>query len=272
MIANTGLNYTYENTKIRTPLFLAACCGPVKAINVLLDYGARTQYFGTNTTPAHAAAAHGDVACMQAFVRPGFDINSRGAQESTLLHHATLGGIKMMKYILQLDGGTDLVNARNRIGLTPLHCISKKAGNLNYWRSQVELLLEHGADIYARDDGYYTPAHTFAYWGDSECLQVLIDAGFDLHTRGKCGQTILHCASWFREVMVAYLLGLSKGMEIIDDEDDHGITALDYASLAWVREVEEVLLSHNARRKSSDATQALGPATSCCDDIYPIGG
>ena len=72
--------------------------------------------------------------------------------------------------------------------------------------------------------------------------------------------------------MVAYLLGLSKGMEIIDDEDDHGITALDYASLAWVREVEEVLLSHNAWRKSSDAMQALGPATSCCDDIFPIGG
>ena len=38
MIANTGLNYTYENTKIRTPLFLAACCGYVKAINVLLYY------------------------------------------------------------------------------------------------------------------------------------------------------------------------------------------------------------------------------------------
>ena len=229
MSTNNGLDFTFENTKIHTPLFLAACCGHVKASNVLLDYGARTQYFGRDITPAHAAAAQGDLACMQAFVCPGFDINSRGAQGSTLLHYATLGGIKMMKYILQLDGGTNLFNARNRIGLTPLHCISKRAGNLNHRRSPVELLLQHGADIYARDNGDYTPAHTFAYWGDSGCLQVLIAASFDFHTKGKCGQTILHCASGFREKMVVYLLGLSKGRDIIDVEYDHQLTALDYA-------------------------------------------
>ena len=271
VLANTGIYYNSNESHYRTPLFLAACCGHVEAIGVLLDQGARTQYFGGIMTPAHAATTHGDVLCMQAFVRPGFDINIRGAYESTFLHYAILGGEAMMKYILQLDGGTNLVNARTRSGLTPLHCISKSAGNLDCQRSQVELLLQHGADIHARDNDGYTPAHAFAYWGDTGCLQVLIDAGFDLCTRGKCGRTILHCARWSREETLAYLLGLEEGRDIIDIEDNHQLTVLDYASRSSDWRLAEVLLRHGARRKSSDAMVPV-LNTQCCDNSYPAGG
>ena len=177
----------------------------------------------------------------------------------------------MLKYILQLDGGTNFVNARTRSGLTPLHFISKTAGNLDCQRSQLELLLQHGADIYARDNDGNTPAHTFAYWGDFECLQVLIDAGFDLRTRGKCGKTILHCARVKREKTLTYLLGLKKGRDIIDNEDNHQLTVLDYAAHASDLRVVEVLLCHGARRQSSDA-MPLVLNTECCDNSYPAGG
>ena len=183
-LANTHPFFEDETTKIRTPLFLAACCGNLEAIEVLLAHGARTQYVGGIMTPAHAAASRGDVACMQAFVRPGFDINARGAEERTFLHDATLGGSDMMEFILQLDGGTNLVNARTSTGLTPMHCITWEVGNRDCRMFEVELLVQHGADIYAKDNDENTPAHTFAYQGDFGCLQVLLDAGLDLYICG----------------------------------------------------------------------------------------
>ena len=271
VLLNTGIYYMENESQYRTPLFLAACCGQVEAIEVLLDQGARSQYSGI-MTPVHAAATQGDVLCMQAFVRrPGFDINIRGASDSTFLHYAALGGEAMLKYILQLDGATNLVNARTRSGLTPLHCISETAGDLDCRRSQVKLLLQHGADIYARDNDGYTPAHTFAYWGDSGCLQVLIDAGFDLHTRGKCGKTILHCARMNSKQTLANLLELEKGRDIIDIQDNHQLTVLDYASRASDWRVVEVLLRHGACRKLSDA-MLLVYNTECCDYSRPAGG
>ena len=113
-LANDYSAYHFDgNATRRTPLFLAACCGHADAIEVLLDNGASTWCPGRIMTPAHVAASQGNVACMQAFVHPGFDINAPGFQKNTILHHAIIGGIEMMKYILQLNGGKNLVNARN---------------------------------------------------------------------------------------------------------------------------------------------------------------
>ena len=270
MLANPDVYYNGTPREYRTPLFLAAFCGNVNAIEVLLDLGARTQFTGI-MTPAHAAAIQWDDLCMLAFVRPGFDINVRGAYECTFLHYAILGGEAMMKYILQLDGGTNLVNARTRSGLTPLHCIRKSGGNIHCRMSQIKLLLQYGADIYARDKDGYTPAHTFVCWGDHECLQVLIDAGYDMRTTGRCGKTILHCSRWNWVKTLAYLLGLKEGRDIIDIEDNHHLTALDYACRASDRNLVEMLLCHDARRKSCDAILQVHN-TACCNDRYPVGG
>ena len=178
------------NTSIRTLLFLAACCGHAKAIGVLLDHSASTQFLDGIITPVHAADTRGDVSCMQPFIRPGFDINALGDQESTILHNALNGGVEMVMYILQLDGGTNVVNARNSEGLTPLHIVTLSAVDRNGQRLVTELLLQHGADISVRDNRGDTPAHCLASRGNFECLRVLIDAGFDLHTRGEGGQTV----------------------------------------------------------------------------------
>ena len=94
IFGDSRLEYNSKNAKISTPLFLAVCGGHLKTVKILLDHGARTQDFGGHLTPAHAAATNGNVECMQAFVRPGFDINARGAQGRTFLHDATLGGVE----------------------------------------------------------------------------------------------------------------------------------------------------------------------------------
>ena len=150
--ANRSAESKGKDSIIRTPLFLASCFGQVEAIEVLLKHHARMQCLGQMMTPAHISAARGDVDCMQAFIHAGFNINARGTRCLTILHAATLSGIKMMKYILQLDGGENLVNARDNKGFTPLSYIAATFVSPNrHTRKLVELLLQHGADIHAKD-------------------------------------------------------------------------------------------------------------------------
>ena len=61
------------------------------------------------------SARRGDVDCMWAFIRAKFDINSRGQKGYTILNAAILSGLKMVTYILQLEGGERLVNAMSAV-------------------------------------------------------------------------------------------------------------------------------------------------------------
>ena len=251
-VANDDLFFAAIKTRIRTPLFLAACCGHAKAIEVLLEHGASRKCSGGIMTSAHAAASRGDVACMQVFVRPGFDINAQGVDGCSLLHDALIGGIEMMKYILQLEGGTNLVNARTIGGLTPLHSVREVDRALQ--GLEIELLLQHGADMYAKDNDGDLPAELFASRGYVESLQILIEAGYDWHTIGQEGQTILHCALTGGKEIVEYLLNLEGGKALIEIEDNFRLTALDYALESSKWEIEGVLCRHGARRRPLKTT------------------
>ena len=245
-LANAYRFYPPFKTTICTPLFLATCCGHAKAIEVLLDHGASTHCPGGIMTPTHAAAFRGDVACMHVLVRPGFDISAQGVDGCSILHNALTGGVEMMQYILQLDGGTNLVNSRTREGLTPLHSVMNV--NLALQQLEIELLLQHGADMYAKDNYGNLPVECLASRGNLECVQIFIEAGYDLYTIGRDGQTILHCAVFGGAEMVDYLLRQEGGRGFIDIEDEFQLTALDYAFETCRWKVEDVLCRHGARR------------------------
>ena len=251
-VANSLEYPDYANARRRTPLFLAACCGHAKAIKVLLDHGASMQGPPGMMTPVHAAASRGDIPCMQAFIRPGFDINARGFEESTLLHYAVTGGVEMVRYILQLDGGRNLVNARTSKGFTPLHSLAHI--ECTDQRLKMELLLQYGADIYMRNNWGDTVAHSFALLRNRECLQFLINAGFDLHTRGNSGCTILHTAIYSGKRIVKYILEIEGVEKLLEMKDDDQLTALDYASrygdMSKIKRMLEYGQAHGRTKKA----------------------
>ena len=250
-LANGSAETEATESIIRTPLFLAACCGHLKAIQLLLEQGASMQCFGRMMTPAHISASRGELDCLKAFIHAGFDMNARGTDGRTILHIATFSGIEMMKYILQQEGGTNLVNARDDRGHTPLHNLIYSRATSQEKRLRVELLMQHGANIHAKDVGGDTPAHGFARKGWVGCLRLLIDAGFDFDTRGRNDETILHSAVFSRKKMIAYLLSLDGGKMIFEVENYRGKTALQLALERYSNgEIVEALMHHRATHTS----------------------
>lgn len=71
--------------------------------------------------------------------------------------------------------------------------------------------------------------------------------------------------------MVVFLLGLEEGRKILNVEDNHQLTPLDYALYYDILKVAEVLLRYNAKKKSSDA-MPLVLDIACCHNNYPVGG
>ena len=127
---------------------------------------------------------------------------------------------------------------------TPLHCV-RDAVN-------VRLLFDNGADMMVWDQSRDTPAHYAASRSNISCLETLIEAGFDIHTRGFLARTVLHTAVRYRLTSTTkYLLEEGGGEAILYAKDSFGRTPLAAAldSDFDSRCVIEVLLKYGADRE-----------------------
>ncbi len=101
-----------------------------------------------------------------------------------------------------LDAGADVnTEARNAMKVRPIHAAAAAA--------QIEvtrLLIEHGADVNARQQSGFTPLHEAAGSGKLEFARLFLDHGADLNARTDDGKTALTLAIEARqEAMVKFL-------------------------------------------------------------------
>lgn len=89
-----------------------------------------------------------------------------------------------------IDAHPEWVNARNKLGKTPLH--QSLTGGTN---RIIELLLDRRADVNAQDNTGLTPLHVAAWWSITERAGILLDRGADINSRDKFGDTPLHTAA-----------------------------------------------------------------------------
>ena len=161
-----------------TPLIAALGARQFQTAKLLYDNGALPNVTGLcRNTPLHSAVLYEDIEMVQILLKYKADVN-RSNGSSTPLHYASQG--------LQLEEGCSIDSLS----------LSKIA----------RLLLEHGADVNARNYRRSTPLHIAVEDGRVEVVQVLLEYGADVGAEDENGRTALQVVSNKRRDEIVKLL------------------------------------------------------------------
>jgi hypothetical protein len=177
------------------------------------------------------AIQEGDVAKIERFLSDGGDVNSvidsEGDFSPTLLFLALRNRQEGICRLL-LEAGAS-VRQVNKFRQTPLNnlCFGskvKKEDDRELEVRLVEMLLDAGSDIEARDDKGGTPLLTAAASGKDAVCQVLLNWGADLNHRRKDGKCAAHVAlsSSRPEAVLTVLCEAGINLSLADED---GLTA-----------------------------------------------
>jgi ankyrin repeat protein len=111
-------------------------------------------------------------------------VNAKGIDECAPLHWASLHGHTDTIRLL-LEHGAE-VNARNEWGETPLHWACRRGHT-----DVAGLLLKAGTNVNARGVGGLTPLHEACACGYNEVTRLLLDHGAVVNARNEWGETPL---------------------------------------------------------------------------------
>jgi ankyrin repeat protein len=108
----------------------------------------------------------------------------------------------------------------------------------------VNMILDAGVEVNSRDKLGETALHVAAVRGYPEIASMLIDKGADVNAKDKRGLSPLHAAAWRGYQEIVTLL-LTKGADINAGSDD-GVTALHTAALAGRKDTVALLIANGA--------------------------
>ncbi|KAI8513302.1 Unconventional myosin-XVI [Branchiostoma belcheri] len=187
------------------------------------------------------AVEEGDVQTVRRGLHAGRDVNQRfpWLDGGTALHLASVNG-KTGVVELLIQHGAD-VGARDKNDRTALHETSR-----NGQTGVVELLIQHGADVGARDKDGRTALHVHvaSVNGQTGVVELLIQHGADVGARDEYDGTALHWASENGKTREVELL-IQHGADV-GARDKYDRTALHWASLYGGTGVVELLIQHGA--------------------------
>jgi ankyrin repeat protein len=178
-------------TDLPTHLREAIRMGNAGWVASVLEAGASVEVSEDRSSPlAHAIACCGQQAAFPV---------DEGRAAGDLGPHVEVVGVL-------LDAGASAYFAESQLNLAAsTGCVAL-----------VELFLERGADVNARDawEGrYFTPLHVAAEEGHEAVARRLLDAGADTRSRSQHDDTPLHRAAWRGRVATVRLL-LDRGAEV----------------------------------------------------------
>jgi ankyrin repeat protein len=201
-----------------TGLHEAAACGHLATVRLLIDRGAdaNAREAGDNTTPLHWAAAHGHIDVVRALLDAGSDVHGTGdVHEMDVIGWATGG-----------DRPPD-VPRRDLVALLVArgaqhHIFSAMAmGDLDLIRTVVTADPRALTRRMSRFEHGQTPLHVAVNRQRHDMLDLLIEVGADLEARDARGQTALAVAMLRgdREAMTRLRAAGAKPPDVISDRD-----------------------------------------------------
>ncbi|XP_030849643.1 uncharacterized protein LOC105440493 [Strongylocentrotus purpuratus] len=239
------------NNEDKGTLHDACSKGDLNATKLLINAGADVDVKSTNnSTPLLLAAEYGHQSCVEELILHGADPTKRDNDGDSLVHVASLGGsLDILKFVLGLEGMSELISSKNNIGQIPLHSAAKK-GNIDC----VELLLaqdtrqEEGEDscslIDERDCQGRTPLYLAVEGGFPPVIDALIEAKADLDIQTNDGKTCLHLVVtlWSIPPNPDKKVQTTKGSEPSNHNSTPVLLAVEYSHQSCV----EKLIAHGA--------------------------
>uniref|UniRef100_A0A673HGP3 Serine/threonine-protein phosphatase 6 regulatory ankyrin repeat subunit A n=1 Tax=Sinocyclocheilus rhinocerous TaxID=307959 RepID=A0A673HGP3_9TELE len=239
----------------RTCLHAAAAGGNLECLNLLLNTGAdfnRKDSFGR--TPLHYAAANCNYQCLFALVGSGANVNELDKRGCTPLHYAAASDAdgKCLEYLLRNDANPGI---RDNQGYNAVHYASAYGHRLC-----LELLMEtSGTDILNDSDvrAPVSPLHLAAYHGHHQALEVLVQSLLDLDVRTAQGHTPLDLAAFKGHVECVDVL-INQGASILVKDYTLKRTPIHAAATNGHSECLRLLIGNADLQSAVDIQDGIG--------------
>ena len=194
-LISLGAPVDAKNKYGSTPLLMSSSA---EVSEILLNMGADINAANSyGSTPAHIAAYHGKSAILALLLSRGADIHAADMRGLTLLHSAvslSCGSANKECAKMLLDHGAD-INAKNWCKETPFHfaCRFMK-------KRLIQMMMRYSPDLNACDENGATPLMRLADRGMTGTMSVLTKAGADISIKNRYGATAL-------DILKSYDLG-----------------------------------------------------------------
>ena len=219
-----------------TALIIAtANSAPPETFRLLIDAGADVNHRADNGATALITASmlHDDPRVIRILTGAGANLYAEDSKCRTPLVAALASNVNPQIAEALIAAGVD-VNRKNTQGLTPLmNAASNFRANFQTV-APLKFLLEHGADVHARDKREWT-ALMFATANNPnpDVTRALLEAGSDVNTGDDEGITPLMWALIGNPIPKIVKLLIDYGAEV-GAKSDEGLTALDIAEMKKV--------------------------------------
>lgn len=178
-------------------------------------------YLG-GATPLILASYLGYTDIVNALIEKGVDVKAKDDVDGCMAIHLAAANGKNDVINILLDVDASNINDVDNRGNTPLHWASMKDR-----ADTVELLIENGADIEAKDIDNWTALHYAAAFASLQTVEALVDNGADKNSLTKDGNIPVNYAK--DETIKTYLSGGKIGREDTEEvvEEETKETAAD---------------------------------------------
>ena len=224
----------------RTALSHAVVANHADVVEVLIAAGADIETRDNHDrTPLLVASQCGNLRVVEVFAKAGADVCVTDNKRRTCLTLAAASGhTETVRYLTGLEDVG--VNHSGDEGCTALHWASKKS-----YPEVVQVLIDAGADIEAKEEKGRSPLHKACMSGHLDIVKLLVRSGAGVRATDNKGVTCLIGASYLGHTeTVRYLVGL-KDVDI-NHVDSTGCTALRHAAVRNHADAVQVLIDAGA--------------------------